>query len=138
MEIASLGATRRYLQNLLGISVKKYHRCVNNCMAFTGMDLLRRHCRICNLSRFVGDNSDPKEATSFLNVQSYSRLVPKAMFEYIPIIPRLKLLYANEKYAEKMRYPKGLREDVWIEGIRIWDGDVMKEWLSHPAGTVFY
>jgi hypothetical protein len=62
----------------------------------------------------------------------------------MPIIPRLKLLYAHSDSAAKMKYPRELADMTW-DGLRdIWDGDGMKHWkvagiifhhlISHPSG----
>lgn len=126
VHIKSLRATRRYLQSALGISIKNYHRCINNCMVFAGQNLLRRRCQYCGTPRFHDDPDSTTESDYFDNVESYSQFTPSAIYSYIPIIPRLKLLYANPAMSEKMRYPKKLAEDGWEDGIRdIWDGDVM-------------
>jgi hypothetical protein len=61
-------------------------------------------------------------------------LKPKAMYAYLPLIPRLKLLFANKGWAEKMRYGARLATKPWINGdgtegtgIRdVWEGSQMK------------
>ena len=124
-KIRSLRATRRYLGALLGLKIKEYHRCVNNCLVFTGKHKLQRQCGICGEPRFrhgvTGGELD--------SPLSLSQLTPCAVYSYLPLIPRLKLLYANREYARKMRYPSTLIENPWEDGIRdIWEGDALKHW----------
>ena len=58
-----------------------------------------------------------------------SKLKCKAQYSYLPLIPRLRLLYANKEYARKMRYPTTLESEPWLEGVRdVWDGEMIKKW----------
>jgi hypothetical protein len=95
-------------------------------MAFTGRHLLRTRCLHCSESRF---SKCPDNIGDFFpSVESYSHLKPRAVFLYIPLIPRLKLLYANKESSAKMRYPGILLKKPAPDKIRdIWDGDMMKE-----------
>ena len=128
IRIRSLRATRHYLQALLGLKIQEYHRCVNNCLIFAGNDLLQRKCRICGEPRFFGDDVT---GPSFDSPLSYSHLTPSAVYSYIPLIPRLKLLYANREYARKMQYPSTLIEERWEDGIRdVWEGEGLSYWKS--------
>ena len=55
--------------------------------------------------------------------------IPRALYSYIPLIPQLKLLYANPEYSLKMRYPSTLTEKPWDDGIRdMWEGNAMRFW----------
>ena len=111
-------------------------------MAFTGEHRLRRKCQHCKELQFIElDGAFDEDLMFYPNSQSYSNLKPCAVFTYMPIIPRLKLLYANETYSAKMRYPttlfaedatmeyneeQGTDDEKW-EGIRdVWEGEVMK------------
>ena len=129
VHIKSLRITRRYLQSTLGISIKHYHRCINNCMIFIGENLLRRRCQYCTITRFHDDRNSSTENDYFDNIEAYSQLIPRALYSYISLIPRLKLLYANPVLSKKMRYPQELEEDPWMEdGIRdVWEGARLKE-----------
>jgi hypothetical protein len=133
--IHSLHATRRYLRSTLGIFTKDYHRCVKGCMVFNGQEKHRRCCVHCQTSRFVSDDDLEPSVTGgsefFADAAEYSQFVPKAVYTYTPIIPRLKLLYTNPVSAAKMRYPKTLRDDPWEDGIRdVWEGEAMKRWIE--------
>ena len=58
-----------------------------------------------------------------------SKLQAKAHYAYLPLIPRLRLLYANKDYARKLRYPATTQDEPWPEGLRdVWDGEMMKRW----------
>ena len=105
-------------------------------MAFTGSHILRRQCLHCSEPRFDETTDDAEEF--YANLHFCESLTPRATYSYIPIIPRLKLLYANKMYSEKMRYPKrGVVDVPWpdgLSGIRdVWEGKMMKQWKE--AGT---
>ena len=120
ISIRSLRSTRRYLESLFGLKVQEYHQCVNNCMVFTGNNYLEIKCHFCREPRFIGDR--PLDSS-----QPYLCRAPSAVYSYLPLIPWLKLMYANRDYARKMLYPLTLIEDLWAAGIRdIWKGEVMK------------
>jgi hypothetical protein len=98
-----------------------------------GKNLLRQRCPYCDNSRFSNDTSHQAGEEFFPDEAAFSTLKPTAFFEYIPIIPRLKLLFASPKVAEMMRYSQRLKQDPWNEGIRdAWEGDVMQKW--HTEG----
>ena len=121
----SIQVMRRQLAAELGIYVEEYDCCIQNCMIFIGPNLLRRKCVHCNTARFYEDDED--ECPFYSDIQEYAAFSPRAVYRYLPIIPRLKLLYANPTYSAKMRYPKALLDDPWEEGIRdVWEGDAMK------------
>jgi hypothetical protein len=102
-------------------------------MVFVGQNLLQRRCIHCETERFFDVNL-PADISSFPDVDSYSHLTPKAVDSYIPIIPRLKVLYAHPDSASKMRYPKGLLNEPW-DGLRdVWDGNGMMH--LRAAGTI--
>jgi hypothetical protein len=131
IQIESLRATRQYLHRLFSIPIEEHHRCIACCMAFTGEDLLLRQCKFCDEPRFSA--SDDQSSDPFPDTQSYSHLRPRAVYQYMPISPRLQLLYANRNSALQMKYPEELANDMnWDgESIRdIWDGDMMKHWKA--------
>jgi hypothetical protein len=134
--IKSIGVTRRHLESTLGISIVKFHRCFKGCMLFTGKKhFLRRRCRYCQTSRFIEDG-DTVMDDFFANEEDLAFLTPRAVFEYIPLIPRLQLLYAHPIYAEKMRYPHTLWDDPWDDGIRdLWEGQIMKDFKANGMNT---
>ena len=126
--VLTLKATRSYLQGLLGIRIQEYHRCINNCLVFGGNDLLERICRFCGEPRFFEDNA---RRAAFDSPLSYSHLTPRTVYSYIPLIPPLKLLYANREYVKKMCYLAKLIETPWEDGIRdVWEGEAIKHWRA--------
>lgn len=80
-------------------------------MVLVGMkEFLRRKSRFCETPRFFeGDAGDD----TFPDIQSFSQLTPRALYEYIPLVPRLRLLYANPVSALEMRYPTKLLNTPW-------------------------
>jgi hypothetical protein len=121
--------THRYLSRLLGIQRTKYDCCVNNCIAFTGPDILRRRCTLCGELRFHKKGEEAEIDSEFYDdKQQLLGLQARASYSYLPLIPRLRLLYANKSSATKLRYPAGLELNPWEDGVRdVWDGEVMKE-----------
>jgi len=132
-KISTMKATRSYLQGLFGIRIQEYHRCINNCLVFAGANLLERNCCLCGEPRFYEDNAT---RVAFNSQLSYSHLIPRAVYSYIPLIPRLKLLYANRVYAKKLQYPATLIETPWEDGIRdVWEAEAMKHWRAEGYFT---
>lgn len=152
--IVSLKESRLYLQNMLGIRVRNYDCCPSGCMAYIGKYRMNRKCPHCKILRFIEpDGIFDQDLMSYPNFQSYMNLKPRAVFTYMPIIPRLKLLYANKIYSAKMRYPSTLfaqemtmrdneesmtDDDKWM-GIRdVWEGDVMKRLRAEGIKKFYY
>lgn len=117
IHIKSLRIIRYYLQSALSISIINYHHCINNCIIFVGKNLLRRRCQYCGTPWFHDDSDSAAESNYFDDVESYSRLTPSALYFYIYLMSRLKLLYANPAVSEKMRYSEKLAEDSWEDDI---------------------
>ena len=107
-------------------------------MIFIDNNLLRHQCQYCNTSRFFNNNIETVNPEFFPDVLSYIHLMPRMIYEYISIIPRLKLFYANSNSMEKMRYPQKLREEPWNIGIRdIWEENRMIYWQIYPMDSFF-
>lgn len=131
VDVKSPKSTREHLRVLLGIPIRKYDSCIGNCMAFTGRHKLRRRCLHCGQPRFDETTDDEEEL--YPDLLSFATFKPRATYSYIPIIPRLKLLYANKTYSKKMRYPKwGMTDEPWLDGLSgvrdVWEGNMMKQW----------
>lgn len=129
------GQVRRYLHSILGIKMCKYDSCINTCMAFTGKHRLRRKCLYCGETRFYeGDEATENVEEFYDDIYAMSSLTPKANYSYLPLIPRLRLLYANKTYAAKMRYPETLYSHPWAAGVRdVWEGNAMREYKESGA-----
>ena len=63
------------------------------------------------ITRFHDDQNSSAENGYFDNIEACSQLTPRALYSYISLISRLKLLYANPALSKKMRYPQELEED---------------------------
>jgi hypothetical protein len=128
LHLKSHRETHHYLSKLFGIQRTKYDCCVNNCMAFTGPDKLRRRCILCGEARFHKVEGEEEINDEFyMDSQELVGLRARSVYFYLPLIPRLRLLYANGDYSEKMRYPASLELEPWEEGVRdVWDGQIMK------------
>ena len=121
----------------LGINILCFDCCLNNCMVFAGDYLLWRRCEHCHVPQFLTSRQLDSELESddelFLDINSFLHLKSRAVYEYIPLIPRLRLLYAKSESAKKMRYPKTLLDVPWSDGdgIRdVWDGRAMRNWCA--------
>ena len=106
-------------------------------MAFTGEHQLRRKCLYCRETRFYeGDDAQATDNVEefYGDIQMMSSLTPKAQYSYLPLIPRLRLLYANKMYAAKMRYPETLYSKPWRDGVRdVWEANAMRKYKE--SGT---
>jgi len=139
IEVRSLKTTRENLRALLHLRVRKYDSCIRGCMAFTGEHKLQGKCNSCGEPRFNCDN--PADVPDFYeNLEDIAKLTPRGTFTYIPLIPRLRLIYANKRWSRKMRYPKQLRETPWadgLEGVRdVWDAEMMRQWVAKGSHSM--
>jgi len=124
-EIDSMRTMRRNLSSELGLYEKVYHCCIDNCMAFTPPfedTELCRHCKKPQYYKAATPNGADLE------------LKPRAVYRYLPLIPRLKLLYANKDYSKRMRYPtesladRGIDDEGNFTSVRdVWEGKRMTE-----------
>lgn len=64
----------------------------------------------------------------YSNINACISLTPKAEYSYLPLIPRLRLLYANKTYSAKIRYPqRTLEANPWENGVRdVWEGEARR------------
>jgi len=135
IDVRSLKTTRENLRQRLHLRMRKYDACINGCMAFTGEHKLRGLCPHCCKPpllepRFHYNNS--ANAPEFYeDLSALKQLIPRATYCYLPLIPRLRLLYANKEWSKKMGYPKKLLETPFPGGVRdVWDGEMMKRWIA--------
>ena len=103
----------------LGLEVQKIHACINDCMLYHGekyKDL--RACPICKHPRYKRKRARDKNKSD----DEIKKGIPNNVVWYLPIIPRLKRLFANPGEAKLMR---------WHE-----DGRNKDKMLRHPANAV--
>lgn len=143
LPVHSLKTSRTSIQTQLDLRVRNYDCCIKGCMAFTGEHKKRRKCEYCEELRFVEPDGVVEDDPLFYpDFESYATLKARAAFTYIPIIPRLKLLYANQTWSEKMRYPLTFNsekpasaneeesesnEEKWERVRDLWEGEKMKK-----------
>jgi hypothetical protein len=135
-DIHDVRVLRRRLATELGVYVQTFDCCIHNCMAFTAEHHLRRKCLYCKALRFRGGGHS-NDQDVFDDEGQFTSLKAQATYSYLPIIPRLKLLYANPEWAKHMRYPTKLLAEEWeqsdetndpIGGIRdVWEGAQMQD-----------
>ena len=111
-------AAARSLEEITGIHHERYSCCVNSCLVFTGAYVDLTACPLCDEPRFD------------------SRQQPRKTFDFIPVIHRLRLQYADpERAIELKSYRRRLEMDEWSDGLRdYWDGDLHRE---HKAQGFF-
>nr|KYP59483.1 hypothetical protein KK1_014919 [Cajanus cajan] len=96
----------------MGLEYKKIHACPNDCMLYHGEFEGLHQCPRCGLSRYKKKQDDSDYDVS-------TKGPPAKVLWYLPIVPRLKRLFANADDAKLMR---------WHEDERKCDGS-----LRHPA-----
>jgi hypothetical protein len=85
--IDSLKNTEKRVQFLSGFQPVRYHCCPSSCVCYTGPYETLKKCPKCNTDRYKADGT-----------------TPQAIYEYLPIIPRLRAMLASTSYATKMQY----------------------------------
>ena len=117
------GQVHRYLYSMLSIKMWKYDFCINNCMTFTGKHRLGCKCLYYGEARlYEGDEATENIEEFYGDICMMSSLTPKAHYLYLPLIPHLRLLYANKTYATKMRYQETLYSRPCAAGVRdVWE-----------------
>ncbi|XP_060189787.1 uncharacterized protein LOC132618798 [Lycium barbarum] len=78
------------LVSKLGLSYDRIHYCPNGCMLFYKQDVDLNECKICGHARYKRTPS--------------GKTVPIKAMHYLPIIPRLKRLFASPSSAPHMRW----------------------------------
>ncbi|WMV15129.1 hypothetical protein MTR67_008514 [Solanum verrucosum] len=93
------------LVSKLGLTYDRIHCCVNGCMLFYKTDSELENCKFCGHTRYKRTPA--------------GKMVPVQAMHYLPLIPRLKRLYASMRSAPHMRWHREYRRPP---------GD-----LSHPS-----
>ncbi|KAI0087702.1 hypothetical protein BDY19DRAFT_892183, partial [Irpex rosettiformis] len=79
-------ACQQHAANLSGFNPQVYDCCINSCCCFVGVHADAMECTYCTSSRYDAHGKRRQE------------------FVYLPIIPRLKTLFANAELSSKLRY----------------------------------
>jgi hypothetical protein len=85
--IDTLKNTEKRVQFLSGFQPVRYQCCPSSCVCYTGPYETLNKCPKCNTDRYKADGT-----------------TPQAIYEYLPIIPRLRAMLASTSYATKMQY----------------------------------
>ncbi|KAJ7218621.1 hypothetical protein GGX14DRAFT_310063, partial [Mycena pura] len=85
-DLPSLYQLQARIALLSGIKPVKYHCCKNSCCCFVGPYANLDSCPYCEEARYD------------------SRRRPRATFNYLPLIPRLKALFADKEVCEQLLY----------------------------------
>jgi hypothetical protein len=85
-DIKTWKRTQAAATRISGLKPVLYDCCVNSCCAFTGPKSSLEACPYCNADRFDASRK------------------PRKRFSYVPLIPRLVALMANEEKAKEARY----------------------------------
>ena len=84
--LPSLTRIRRRIAFISGIEPVDYHCCIKSCCCFTGPFATQTTCPYCGETRYTDSGS------------------PRKIFQYIPLAPRLRALYADPDTAKTLRY----------------------------------
>ncbi|XP_071732447.1 uncharacterized protein [Rutidosis leptorrhynchoides] len=83
----------------MGLEIQRIHACPNDCMLYRNEEKDLHQCKVCGTSRYkrgkLTDNVDSDVSEN---------RPPAKLLWYLPIIPRLKRLFANEKDAKLLRW----------------------------------
>jgi len=93
------------LVSKLGLTYDRIHCCVNGCMLFYKTDSELENCKFCGHARYKRTPA--------------GKMVPVQAMHYLPLIPRLKRLYASMRSAPHMRWHREYRRSPGV--------------LSHPS-----
>ncbi|XP_071699952.1 uncharacterized protein [Rutidosis leptorrhynchoides] len=83
----------------MGLEVERIHACPNDCMLYRNEYKDLHKCRVCGTSRYKSKDAT-KEVSSDVNKNG----PPAKVLWYLPLIPRLKRLFANAKDARLLRW----------------------------------
>ncbi|KAL4557971.1 hypothetical protein LXL04_036167 [Taraxacum kok-saghyz] len=100
----------------MGLEVERIHACPNNCMLFRKEFENKHNCVSCGASRYKR-KKDSDEVDDDVTKNG----PPAKMLWYLPIIPRLKMLFSNENEAKLL---------CWHSEERVIDGK-----LRHVADS---
>ena len=154
VQIQSLLATQNFLREVLHLNMIQYHRCSENHIMYCGR--YERHLKYpyCHSYRFFEHTKASKgilasddlpdciptlapdeEDTDWL---PFRGLRLNAVYHYIPLIHRLRLLYANPTSSEELQtYLTELRENPNPNEKRdVWDGLIMSQ--LRDEGIIIY
>ncbi|XP_076931412.1 uncharacterized protein LOC143596544 [Bidens hawaiensis] len=83
----------------MGLEVERIHACPNNCILYRNQYENNHKCVVCGASRYkqINDSGDVDDEMT-------KKLTPAKVLWYLPIIPRLKRLFSNEKEAKLLRW----------------------------------
>ncbi|XP_071712201.1 uncharacterized protein [Rutidosis leptorrhynchoides] len=83
----------------MGLEIQRIHAYPNDCMLYRNEDKDLHQCKVCGSSRYKrGKPTDNVDSDVSKNGP------PAKLLWYLPIIPRLKKLFANEKDAKLLRW----------------------------------
>nr|GEW38040.1 hypothetical protein [Tanacetum cinerariifolium] len=83
---------------LMGLEVQRIHACPNDCILYRKAYKNLHECLVCMESRYKHKNLTELDSDVAKNGP------PPKLLWYLPIIPRLKKLYANPKDAKLLRW----------------------------------
>ncbi|KAL4573860.1 hypothetical protein LXL04_020680 [Taraxacum kok-saghyz] len=82
----------------MGMEVERIHACPNDCMLYRNQYADLHNCITCGTSRYKRKNLITENSSTSKNGP------PAKVLWYLPIIPRLKRLFANPKDAKLLRW----------------------------------
>jgi len=83
----------------MGMEYKKIHACPNDCILYRKDFDLLKNCPRCGLSRY---KLKQKDDDTIEQIEKHGP--PMKIIRYLPIIPRMKRLFANPTDAKNLRW----------------------------------
>ncbi|XP_028208335.1 uncharacterized protein LOC114391537 [Glycine soja] len=82
----------------VGLEYQRIHACPNDCLLYRNEFLDMRFCPTCGLSRYKANDGEGTEGSATASSR------PTKVCWYLPIIPRLKRLFASEQDSKYLRW----------------------------------
>ena len=84
----------------LELEVQKIHTCVNDCILYRGEYKDYRACPTCKYARYKRMRAKDKYKLD----DKIKTRIPFKVVWYLPLIPRLRRLFANHREAKRLRW----------------------------------
>ncbi|KAJ8519136.1 hypothetical protein ONZ45_g3888 [Pleurotus djamor] len=106
IQLLSLYMVRELARRITGVTPRYIAVCPNNCIAYTGQF---EHLTVCPGKRRVKDTSQKKVRTLDIpcrlpKIRSASGTVPQAQMLVVPVLAKIRAMFANETFSGHLRY----------------------------------
>ena len=94
----------------LGLEIQNMHTCMNDCILYRSDYKVLRNYPTCNAPRYKRKIAKDKNKPD----DEINRGIPFKVVWYLPLVPRLKRLFANPKEAQRLRWHEEERKKINI------------------------